>query len=287
MRRMLFLCGALAFAALSATVTCRADEMVRADKNKIRMVIAPGQAATGTISVDNPGSEPKTIRMYLEDWTYLEPFDGSKDFSPAGTNAASAGDWITFSPPELALGPNGRGTINYTVKVPGNAEGTHHSALFLESMSTAAGTGGVGVNLAIRVAVLFFIEAESTVKREILVPRVSVKRSAKGHLDIALPVTNAGNGDLTIGGSFNIMSSTGMVTARGELNTIYTLPGNTGQMQSSWSLPIAPGTYSLILTLDLGKALEEAGTGRGPVVVKEASLTIAQDGSIAEVGALR
>jgi hypothetical protein len=278
---------ALAFTALRLPAAYATDEMMRADKSKIRVVIAPGQASTGIINVENPGSEPKTVRVYLEDWVYLPPGDGSKDFRPAATTKASACDWITFSPAELPLAPGGRGKISYTIKVPEGAEGAHYAALFLENMSNAAVTEGVGVNLAIRVAVLFFVEAEAAVTRDISVTKISVKQSAKKALDITLPVKNIGNVDLTIGGTFDIMSSDGMVVGRGTFGNLYTLPDDSGIMSSSWSLPIPPGSYSIVLTIDIGKALEETGMGRGPVIVKEASLKIGPDNSVIEVGALR
>jgi hypothetical protein len=278
---------ALVSTALRLPAAYAGDEMMRADKSKIRVVIAPGQASVGTINVENPGIEPKTVRVYLNDWVYLPPFDGSKDFRPATTTKSSACDWITLSPAELPLAPGGRGKINYTIKVPNGVEGAHYAALFLENTANANVTEGVGVNLAIRVAVLFFVEVESTAKRDISIAEISVKRSTKKAIDITLPVKNNGNVDLTIGGTFDIMGADGMVAGRGEFSNIYTLPGDSGTMRGSWSLPVTPGMYSLVLTLDMGKALEETGMGRGPVVVKEASLRIGPDNSVIEVGELR
>ncbi|MGE5308559.1 MAG: hypothetical protein ACM3OC_05720 [Deltaproteobacteria bacterium] len=274
--------------ALSIPCTCRAAEMVKVDKTKIRLSVTPGQASTGVINIENPSKDIKSIRAYQEDWVYLAPYDGSKDFKPSGTGPSSAGSWITFSPSELTLAPYGKGKISYTVKVPESAVGCRQSALFVESTSPSNENEGVGVNLALRVAVLFFVEAEGTVKRDIALQDLSVKRTgAKGMLTIALPFKNTGNTDLTVGGTYNIMGANGMIAARGELANSYTLPGNTGNLQASWSLPIAPGDYSLVLTLDIGKAVEEAGMGRGPVIVKEASLKIGADGSVAGIGALK
>lgn len=281
---LLFVCS-LFISAVPGPVT--ADEMVRTDKTKIRLNIAPGQAKTGTINLENPSAEPKAVRAYLEDWTYLEPFDGSKEFSPAGTTALSAAKWITFSPSEVVMAPYGRGTINYTVKVPEEAAGGHYAVLFLESIMAQSGTEGVGVNLAVRVATLFFIEAEGKVQKSIDIRNFSVQRSARKLLEITLGVANTSNTDLTVGGTFNIMNRKGVVAARGDFSSLYTLPGNSGDLRASWSLPIDPGEYVLVLTLDLGKALEEAGTGRGPIIVKEAPLTVGTDGSVTVGGALK
>jgi hypothetical protein len=285
--RNVFVFISLFTAALCIPAACFADEMVRPDKSKIRLVVEPGQAASGVILVENPGSEPKTVRAYLEDWAYVEPFDGTKDFRPAGSSASSASSWITFNPSELALSSGGRGKINYVVKVPEKAEGSRQCAMFLESMATAPGAEGVGVNLAVRVAVLFYVEVQGTTKREIALNELSVKRSSKGMLEIALPIKNTGTVDLMTGGTFNIMGANGMIAGRGEFNNVYMLPGDSGVLKASWSLPIEPGDYSLVLTLDLGKALEELNMGRGPVIVKEASLKIGSGGEIESAGALK
>lgn len=286
-RKTVFLYAALAALTALAPREAPADEMVRPDKSKIRLTVAPGQTATGFITVENPSAQPKSVRAYLEDWTYLAPYDGSKEFRPAGSIKNSAADWITFTPAELTLAPNSRERINYSVKVPAGADAGHYAVLFMESAASSSGEEGVGVNLAIRVAVLFFVEPEGMMKRTLTVDGLPASRSPEGILKIEAPVTNTGNIDLTVGGSFDIMDAKGMVAARGVLSEVYTLPGNSARMAGSWSLPIAPGEYSLILTLDIGKALEEANAGRGPVIVKEAALRVGTNGRIEEVGELR
>ena len=286
-KKLIIFCAVVTALSAAAFRQACADEMVRPDKSKIRVTVPPSQAATGFITVENPGSDPKSVRAYLEDWAYLAPYDGSKEFKPAGSLKNSAADWITFTPAELTLAPNSRERINYTVKVPSGAAEGRYAVLFLESMASSGAGEGVGVNLAIRVAVLFFVEPEGMIKRALSVDGLSVTRSPKGMLDISLPVANTGNIDLTVGGSFDIMDAKGMVAARGVFNDIYTLPGNSARLAASWSLPIEPGEYSLVMTLDLGKALEEANAGRGPVIVKEAKLTLGPGGLIKEVGELK
>lgn len=286
-RKIIFMCAALAALTAFPPRQAVADEMVRPDKSKIRLTVAPGQTASGFITVENPSAEPKAVRAYLEDWTYLPPYDGSKEFKPAGSAERSATDWITFTPAELTLAPNSRERINYSVKVPADADAGRYAVLFLESAASAAGEEGVGVNLSIRVAVLFFVEPEGMIKRALSVDGLTVTRSEGGILRIETPVTNTGNIDLTVGGSFDIMDAKGMVAARGTLNDVYTLPGNSARPAGSWSLPVQPGEYSLVITLDIGKALEEANAGRGPVIVKEAALRVGPNGRIEEVGELQ
>jgi hypothetical protein len=78
-----------------------------------------------------------------------------------------------------------------------------------------------------------------------------------------------------------------MVVARGEFNKVYTLPGDVAQLVASTQEDITKGKYDLVITLDLGKALEEAGQGRGPVITKEASLDVSESGEVRAVGDLK
>ncbi|MBU1090540.1 MAG: hypothetical protein KKC42_01675, partial [Candidatus Omnitrophica bacterium] len=106
-------------------------------------------------------------------------------------------------------------------------------------------------------------------------------------LVVSLDFKNTGNVDLTAGGSFDIIDKDGMVFARGELNDVYTFGGGEAKLIGSWSLSLERGRYDLILTIDLGKALAETNTGKGPVIVREAELEIGRKGEVIKVGDLR
>jgi hypothetical protein len=276
----------LAFLALPCTGFC--GEVVSLDQSKIRLSIAPGQTATGYITVENNSTEPKAVKVYLEDWYYLPPFDGSKEFIAAGGSKLSCADWITFSPADLTLGPYGKQKVSYTVKMPASVQGGRYACMFFENqMGNSSGfSGGVGVNVSMRLACLFYVESAGSIQLEAGFSNFSVKKTPKGTA-IALDVTNKGNADMTCQGTYNMMDAQGMVQARGDLSTVYTFPGDTGTSSALWSLPLEKGSYDLVLTLDLGKAREEAGMERGPVLVKEARVEIGNNGEVIDVGPLK
>jgi hypothetical protein len=106
-------------------------------------------------------------------------------------------------------------------------------------------------------------------------------------LFVKLDFKNTGNVDITATGTFDLIDRTGMVYARGKFDEAYTFPSDNATLRGEWKELISAGTYDLIITLDLGKALEEAGMGRGPVIVKEAAVEIGPSGKILSVGALK
>jgi hypothetical protein len=281
----LLLAGVIFF---SLSGICYAVDVVRLDKTKIRMNIAPGQKQAGEIIAENPTADPKTVRIYLEDWYYLAPFDGTKDFKPANTTKLSCANWINFSPAELTLAPYAKQKINYTVSVPAQAAGGHYAVLFVESLLGKPESEGVGVSLAVRIAALFYIEAQGTIKNDVLVENLSLERKSKSNpLNIGLELKNLGNVDVTCGGNFNIIDKDGMVYGRGDFNTLYTFPGDTAKLLASWNSDIPKGVYDLIITLDLGKAQEETGIGRGDILVKEAAIEIGENAEVIKVGELK
>lgn len=266
-----------------------AIELPSISKAKIRLSITPGKSSYGEIILENPSSEKRPMRVYLEDWYYLPVADGSKEFVPANTTPLSCASWITFSPAEFTLAPFGRQRVNYLVKVPPQTKGGYYTVLFFE---TALGEVeareegvGAGINLAVRIAALFYIEVEGTINRTAVIENLTLKKD-KGLL-VRLDFRNTGNIDITAGGSFHIMDKDGLIYARGEFNDVYTFPGDIAKLTANWKEPLSRGKYDLVLTLNIGKALEEAGMGRGLVTVKETSIEIGKEGEVVRVGQLK
>lgn len=263
--------------------------VVRIDRAKIRLIVAPGEAKSGEIKVENPSAEALTVKAYLEDWRYLPARDGSKEFMPVGTTQLSCARWISFAPAEFTIPPFGQQVIRYTAKVPDDAKGGHFAVLFFETkLEQVQEKETVGLMVQIRLGALFYVEAEDTVRRVGQLTNFSVSRNPNNkYLLITGDFKNTGNTDITCGGSFHIMDGAGMVLARGEFNNVYTLPGDAAKLTATWKEPLAKGKYDLVLTFDLGKALEEARMGRGPVTVKETDIEIGENGEVIKAGELR
>lgn len=283
------------FLACAFTHNCWAINLPYLDKAKIRLFIAPDSQEYGEIVLKNPSPEPRTMRLYLEDWYYTPGGDGSKTFVAAGTTSRSCASWISFSPAEFTIPANGQQRVSYTLKLPQNAalEGGYYAVLFFESAvgQVVQQEEGAGLNLVIRVGALFYVEVKGTIKRTAAIENFTLrKESSPSRLFVEADVRNSGNVDITAGGTFHIIDEKGMVYARSEFNTVQTFPGDSGKLSGSWNTgehPIANGTYDIVLTIDLGKALTEAGLGRGPVVTKEARIEIGDNGEILKIGVLK
>jgi len=262
------------------------------DKSKIRLLIAPQKTEFGQIIVENQSPESRRMRVYLSDWDYLPASDGTKEFFPANSTPLSCASWISFSPSEFTLQPFSRQKIEYSVKVPQNASGGYYAALFFESVFEKAVSQGqgmqAGMNLVVRVATLFYVDVDGTVKRNAQIDNFSFKKDPSANLySIESDFRNTGNVDITAGGSFHLMNQEGIVLYRGLFNDIYTFPNASAKLSSSLKQALPQGEYDLILSINLGKALEEANIGRGPVITKESRISIGKDGKVLNAGPLK
>lgn len=267
-------------------------ELPLISKSKIRIIAEPGKATYGEIVIENQTDKETSLKLYLNDWVYLPAADGTKDFSPAQTSPLSCASWITFSPSQLTLAPFSKQRVNYSVKVPSDASGGHYAALFFESMFSKfepkTGAMQAGMNIAIRVATLFYVEPQGKTTRSGVVRKLAFENLKSPYaFSLTLDFENTGNTDITAAGTFHITDDKGMVVARDEFKNAYTFAGGKAQLVSVSKAKVPKGAYDLVLTIDLGKAMEEADLGRGPIIIKEAKIEFDAAGSIVRIGELK
>lgn len=251
-------------------------DIVNIDSPKVRLECSAGQSTRGVIRLTNPTNTPKEIRAYLEDWYYLFPFDGSKEFKPAGSFEHSAAGWIQFLPKEFTIPPYGSQVLSYEVTLPPDAKGGKVAALFFEEQFAEADTseGTVGVGVAVRVASLFYIDVQGRTDRNARLENLNLT-NRRGNLAIEADFINTGNADITAGGTFYIIDSQGVVYGRGEFNDVYTLGGDTARLSAQAYNALGSGTYDMIITL---KYQDET------VKVVEKKISVSMSGDITVVG---
>ncbi|MFH1281208.1 MAG: hypothetical protein ABIH91_00620 [Candidatus Omnitrophota bacterium] len=266
------------------------------DKSKIRLSIPPEGSEAGEIKIDNFSDETLKVKVYLEDWVYKNTYDGQKNFFFKGTQPLSCSEWISFSSSELTLPPFGKQSVNYVVRVPAQAKGGHYSVMFFETSigkynqeaSEETEERSVGINVAVRIGALFYVEVKDTIKKEAEVSNLAVSGNTGGNpLLISLDLKNIGNVDITTTPYFHIMDQQGMVYARAEFNEVYTMPGDAAKVTASWTKPISQGVYDLVMTFNLNQAQDAAGARRGPAMIKETRIEIGRDGRIERTGELK
>lgn len=239
---------------------------IRIDIPKVKLKIEPGEVINGAITVENPSSEIAEVKVYVEDFLYVPPYDGSKEFFPPGTIGYSCAKWINFSPQKIILPPFAKRKVNYVIKVPPKVRGGYYAVMFFEtSLGSMEKAEGVNVVILGRVGTLFFLETEDSVKEaEIENVRVS-DTTIKGDF------LNKGNVVITSKGSFYIMDSKGMVLDRGKLADFYLFPEDKGEFRLKIRKDIPPGRYTIVCSFDLGE---------GDILVRELDILKESLGSV-------
>ena len=262
----LFLCAGTARAGL------------RIDSPKVRLPIPAGGHQGGEIHVENTGTEPVSVRVYLEDWVFSDQA-GGKTFYPKGTQKNSCAEWINFYPADMELAAGSSQILRYTVSVPEGAAGGYFCVMFFESgggMLEQLDESGnrVAVKVLTRLGALFYIEPEGTIERKGQVLKMEADHRLND-LVLSADFVNTGNTDITTHGTFNVFDAEGYVYGRGEFEESYTRPGDKATLHAvATSVNLKPGAYDLIVTLEYEQ---------GGVLTKEASFTVGADGTVSSL----
>ncbi|HTZ11237.1 MAG TPA: hypothetical protein VMD04_02510 [Candidatus Margulisiibacteriota bacterium] len=267
-----------------------AGDAVQIEPPKVRIIASPGESQAGQIKALNNSPYPRKVKVYASDWKYLQAQDGSKDFLPPSTLESSAVKWITFYPAEFTIPPYGKTSVSYTVRLPQDARGGHYAVLFFENylsdQTKVSQEEGVSVNLAVRTASLFYVEAKGYSERKAVINNLKFKKeNDKFYLNAVF--TNSGDLDITAKSDFYIIDDKGMIYARGDFNDIYTLPQDVAVLEGYWKEKIPAGKYDLVMTIDIGVALKELQLGEIPAITKEAQIEIGETGEVVKAGELK
>ena len=102
-------------------------------------VTTAGGTYQKSIKLQNPGSKPQEVKIYLED--YMFSAGGKSKFTapPQHKNRRSNASWIQVNAGHLVIPSRGEKIVNYTIRVPrSGVSGTYWSALIVEPVSPSS-----------------------------------------------------------------------------------------------------------------------------------------------------
>ncbi len=240
---------------------------------KVKLKVSPGEVITGSIKISNPSSNEVKVKVYVEDFKYIPPYDGSKKFLPPGTIKNSCAKWISFSPVEFKLPPFGKRNVEYSISVPSSAKGGYYAVMFFETaLGQIEESPGSRLLVLGRIGSLFFVETQDSIKKANIDSIKTEGNSIKGI------ISNTGDVFINAKGTYFVMDSEGMVYDRGRIKDLFLFPGDKADFTLTLSNERIPrGNYTLICNFDLED---------GDVAVKEVDFMKKQDNSI-EISAVR
>ena len=215
-------------------------------EGKIKKVVRPGLTVADKITLHNSTDKSIGVTVYLEDFEYVEPYDGSKKFFPASTVKRSASTWISFEPKEFTIPAYAKKMINYSINVPEDVSGGYYSVMFFERTDRQNITDGqVGIQIVSRVGSLFFLETSDRVKK-IDLQSLEMKGNS-----LTADLKNDGNVNLVVRCFYYVLNNKNIPVDRGETETFYIEPDGQKHISIEMNERLGSGLYTAILTFDL------------------------------------
>lgn len=225
------------------SVNTLAYAQLKIDKYQERLIVAPGETISGFIIVENVSKEKFMVTATLQDIAYLPPFDGTREFKPAGSMANSLGEWITISPEIFTLNASGKQKVSYTLNVPKQAKGGYYGTIFFENKGL---TPEQGVGIVLKMGYTLSVITNNAAKA-IKIEDVSLTDEG-----VQGKVLNSGDIILNATYSYHVIDAKGKIFDRGNVTSaVIVPPGEKAPFDIKIAKKIAAGNYSLVVSFNL------------------------------------
>ncbi|HEU0163980.1 MAG TPA: DUF916 domain-containing protein [Thermomicrobiales bacterium] len=217
-----------------------------------------GETKDLTVSFANLYDQPLTLRSYVADaYTVVNGGFGVRD---EGVVAKAPTTWMTYPAATYTLKPKEGKEIGFSVSVPRDAKpGSYISALVLRTAAPIPIEGTEMFDQIIQKALAVVIRVPGAETPSFSIGSATYASNQAG-TTVSVDITNTGNVFLKPTGTFAVVDGSGrqVLTAPVAMGSVYT--GDTTQLQFTFAQPLAPGTYTIELSLKDGTTIASAGT---------------------------
>jgi hypothetical protein len=223
------------------------------------VTLAAGQTQTLSVVIANDGSATIAASTYVADvYTIIDGGFGARLHGQAHTGTTT---WIAYPAATLKLAPGQSIRRSFTVAVPaGAAPGEYISSLLLENAEPIAAGAAVGINQVVRQAVAVVITVPGPRTPGLAIGEAT-DEVTNGTSTISVAVENTGNVRLKPIVGFTLTDATGAAISQAtmQMDTFYAQTNTT--VEFPLDVPLAPGRYSVALTLaDAGQGSQVAAS---------------------------
>lgn len=249
-----YVIGVFAACSLLCAWKASAGAAVALSSRELHYTAQPGDKITGSITVYNHGKADRTLKAYMEDFMYAEPFTGAKDFLAAGVTEHSLSNWVLLGLREFIVPAGGEQEIPFTIQVPAEtSEGGYYAILIFEEDARPM-KGNKAIGVVQRSGCAVFVDTPG------VVPQAALKDIRVDNAEVSGTLRNTGKNVVVTEGSFFVVDTDGVPHDRGMFPRIYLPAGEKTAFSASLRDELPPGEYTLVLTF---------GLGAGEVLVKE------------------
>lgn len=126
--------------------------------------IENGKVYKGKVAIENTGSNPQSVKIFLQDYTYHA--DGTINYTALRTNKRSNGEWLKLNTNLVTLKGKEKTEIFYEITVPNKAidPGSYWSVIIVEpveEIKPSDNKPGVSITSVIRYAIQVITDFEA------------------------------------------------------------------------------------------------------------------------------
>jgi len=256
---MIFLC--FAFIVLLIPIGSMASISVIGGLTREVKVGGSGAGVTnqGVIIIKNNGEEAQEVRVYQTDYQSFS--DGKKLYDDPGKMARSNASWISFTPKQLTVPPEGTSNVNYSIKIPSNKTlvGTYWSMLMVEVISKPSPQEvkskegklvTVGIKSSVRYGIQIVTNMGDTGNRNLKFLRTKFMKEGRKR-NYQIDIENIGQRWLKPLLWIELYNKDGSYIGRFEGGSVRLYPGSSGRFNVDLS-EVPEGRYKALTVADCG-----------------------------------
>jgi len=225
------------------------DEKNRLSKSWFIYTLEPGEVKEGKIDVTNSSEEMTEVKIYPVDAVTTK--DGAFAPEPEDKEKVGVGAWITLAEQEFFLKPNEIKVVDFTIKVPENAEvGDHMGTIIVQGKEAPEAKKGTAMQVLTRVGARVYLTVPGEIIKELELEEFSYKIE-EGQAVFYLTLANKGNVRISPGGEIEIKDETGNVIDKIEITEREVFPKDTIVLPTRWEKTMA-GKFTALATVSYG-----------------------------------
>ncbi|MGL6128398.1 hypothetical protein BBI01_13835 [Chryseobacterium artocarpi] len=158
--------------------------------------IENGKVYKGKIAIENTGTHPQSVKLFLQDFTYHA--DGTNNYTAIKTNKRTNGEWIKLNTNLITLKGKEKTEVFYEITVPNQIidPGSYWSVLIVEPVEDIKPSDqkiGVNISSMIRYAIQIITDFETEqAKPDLKFESVKVEKE-EGRQTVKIAIANNGN----------------------------------------------------------------------------------------------
>jgi len=219
--------------------------------------LEPGETKQGKVDVVNTSEEAMTARIYPVDAVTTK--DGAFAPRPENVERTGVGAWITLSESEIILKPNEPKTVDFTLRVPENAEvGDHMGAIIIQAKESPEATEGTAMRVVNRVGARVYLTVPGEIVKKLDFTEFT-RKLLDGKNIFYLSFVNGGNIRIAPLGEIEIRNIFGRVVNKTEITQREVFPKNTITIPVEITEKIGIGKFNVSanVTYDEDKTLSK------------------------------